>query len=165
LCRRSACVCAVSFAAGRRETIAGVRERCLGFFWRRTLDGLLGRLEAQADVLVPAQTALAGDLLGRLLEAASGESKEKKGGRELPSAWVLAREHTARHQHTHEHTADTLTRLAPRPASGTPSPSAIPGGKRGKALSSFCRARPPLLCSPSSSSHACPYLLRHGDRL
>lgn len=37
-----------------------------------TLDGLLGGLEAQADVLVPAGATLAGDLLRRLLEAHLG---------------------------------------------------------------------------------------------
>lgn len=45
---------------------------------QRTLNGLLGGLEAQTHVLVPAQTTLAGDLVCCLLgpgvhEAAAGE--------------------------------------------------------------------------------------------
>lgn len=47
----------------------------------RTLDGLLGSLEAEADRLVEAEAALAGGLAERLVVAARGAENGKRGGR------------------------------------------------------------------------------------
>lgn len=82
------CRIAASYAAataccphGRPNTLieqAIYRTQATKRQWRKlTLNGLLGGAEAQANVLVPPQTALAHNLLGRLVVAAGGRQRRQ----------------------------------------------------------------------------------------